>query len=44
MVGGLIYGIGSLYIGWDVRLEDGVFVNERECYYMGWSISIWAGC
>ena len=30
----LIYGIGCLYMGWSVRLENG-------CLYMGWSVSKW---
>ena len=29
--GVLIYGIGCLYMGWGVRLEDGVFVNGMGC-------------
>ena len=35
-VGMLIYGIGFLYMGWGVCLEDGVFVY-------GWSVSIRVG-
>ena len=30
-VGVLIYGLWSLYMGWGVRLEDGVFVYGMEC-------------
>ena len=30
-VGVLIYRIGCLYMGYGVRLEDGVFVNGMEC-------------
>ena len=30
-VGVLIYGIGCLYMGWGVLLEDGVFVYGMEC-------------
>ena len=31
-VGVLIYGPWCLYMGWDFRLEDGVFVYGMECY------------
>ena len=30
-VGLLIYGIGCLYMGWGVGLEDGVFVYGMGC-------------
>ena len=30
-VGVLIYGIGCLYMGWGVRLEDRVLVTRMGC-------------
>ena len=36
----LIYGIGCLYKGWHVRLEDGAFEYGMECKYTGRGVSI----